>query len=308
MLFIVNPTAARGRGRRVWEAARRQLEARGVAFVARLTAQPGDATRLTGEALRAGERVIVALGGDGTLSEVVNGWFDEAGRAIRPEAALGLVPCGTGSDFRRTLGIADPRAALDAICAGKTAPLDVVRVALRDPAGRPVSRYAINLVSFGLGGDSVALVNAWRETWPRWIGGHARFVLAALQGLRNYRNRPVEVRLDDGPPFTIQSNFLVAANGCYAGGGMLFAPHARPDDGRLDVVLTDGAGRWEIVRELPGLRSGAYLANPRVSEHRAASLDIRGDDPLAIDIDGEAAGRTPARLTVLPAALRFLVP
>ncbi|MFN0087287.1 MAG: diacylglycerol/lipid kinase family protein [Blastocatellia bacterium] len=308
MVFIVNPTAARGRGRREWAAVRRELDARGIAFEGRCTTRAGEAAELARESLRAGGETVIAVGGDGTLSEVVNGYFDDAGRAINPRAVIGLIPCGTGSDFCRTLGLTDRGAALQAIQGGRTASLDVMRVALRDRDGRPVQRCAINVVSFGLGGESVALVNSWREIWPRWIGGHARFVLAALHGLRRFRNRRVALRLDDECERVIHSNFFVAANGRFAGGGMMLAPHARPDDGLIDVILTDGAGRWDILRELPRLRRGAHLENPKITEHRVAKLEVAGDDPLAVDIDGEAAGVTPAMITLIPTAIRFFIP
>lgn len=313
MVFIVNPTAARGRGRREWASVQRELGARGEAFEAfeafegRCTTRSGEATELAREALRAGEEAIVAVGGDGTLNEVVNGYFDEAGSAINPRAAIGLLPCGTGSDFCRTLGLTDRAKALQAIRGGKTALLDVLRIVLRDREGRPIQRYAINVVSFGLGGDTVALVNAWRDAWPRWIGGHPRFILAALHGLRRYRNRRIALRLEDETERTIHSNFLVAANGRFAGGGMMLAPNARPDDGLIDVILTKDVSRWDILRELPRIQRGAHLENPKVSEHKAARLSIAGDDSLAVDIDGEAAGFTPATLTILPASIRFFV-
>ncbi|MDX2031964.1 MAG: diacylglycerol kinase family lipid kinase [Blastocatellia bacterium] len=308
MIFIVNPTAARGCGEREWASVRRELAARGPSFAERRTTRGGEATALAREALRAGEQALIAVGGDGTLNEVVNGYFDETGGAINPRAAIGLIPCGTGSDFRRTLGLNDRRTALQAIRGGRTASLDVMRVTLRDRDARPVQRHAINIVSFGLGGDSVALVDKWRGTWPRWIGGHPRFVLAALHGLFRYRNRRVELRLDETRELIIRSNFFLAANGRYAGGGMMLAPHARPDDGLLDVILTDDVGRGDILRELPRIRRGAHLAHPRVSEHKVACVSIDGDDPLAVDIDGEAAGFTPAVIAIHPAAIRFFVP
>jgi diacylglycerol kinase family enzyme len=113
--------------------------------------------------------------------------------------------------------------------------------------------------------------------------------------------------LDGEQEVKINSNFLVVANGRFAGGGMMLAPHAELNDGLCDVVLTDGATRWDIIKELPRIQRGAHLNNPKVSQHRAAKVEITCDDALAVDIDGEAAGFTPAKLSIVPSSIRFIV-
>ncbi|MGE0128839.1 MAG: diacylglycerol kinase family protein [Blastocatellales bacterium] len=307
MFFIINPTAARGRALREWIRARKELIARGVKFDEHLTKHQGEAVEVTRWLFRRGEDTIIAVGGDGTLNEIVNGYFDETGHAINSEAAIGLLPAGTGSDFRRSVGLITRDDALNAIKQRETALLDVLRVELLDRDGLPVTRHSINVVSFGLGGEAVALVNAWRESWPRWIGGRPRFVVAALKALRNYKNRQVVALLDGGRAIEIISNFFVVANGRFAGGGMMLAPHAELSDGLCDVVMTDGATRWDIIRELPGIQRGAHLDNPKVSSRRASKVEITCDDRLAVDIDGEAAGFIPAKLTVVPSSVRFII-
>lgn len=307
MFFIVNPTAACGRALREWKWARRALASRNLKFTERLTRGPGEALELTRWLLRHGAEMIIAVGGDGTLSEVVNGYFDEDGQAINAEAAIGLLPAGTGSDFRRSVGLIARDDAIDAIEQRETALLDVLRVEFLDRDGLPVTRHSINVVSFGLGGEAVAMVNAWREVWPRWIGGRPRFVVAAVKALWNYRNRPVTALLDDDRVVEINSNFFVVANGRFAGGGMMLAPRAELNDGLCDVVLTDGATPWDIIKELPRIQRGAHLNNPKVSDHRASKVEIACDDRLAVDIDGEAAGFTPANVTVVPSSIRFIV-
>lgn len=309
MLFVINPTAARGRASREWCKAQLDLRKRGVNFTQHLTSQPGEASDVTRQALLAGELCVIAVGGDGTLNEIVNGYFDELGQPINPQAAIGLLPCGTGSDFRRSVGVMNRGAALQAIIAGQSRLIDLVKIELIGHNGHPISRYSINVISFGLGGEVVRLVNSWRITWPPWIGGHARFVLAALKALQAYRNRPIRIVCDGGlKDESIFSNFLVAANGRFAGGGMKFAPYASLDDGLMDIVLAENASRWDIVKELPRIRFGAHLRNSKVRMLRHRTLTIQTQKPLPIDVDGEAAGVTPARLTVLPAALRFIMP
>lgn len=307
MFFIINPTAARGRALREWTKVRREFTDRGVKFDEHVTKHPGEAMQVARWVLRHGEEAVIAVGGDGTLSEVVNGYFDEAGRVINAKAAIGLLPAGTGSDFRRSVGLIARNDALDTIKRRETALLDVLRIELLDRDDQPVTRHSINVVSFGLGGEAVTTVNAWRESWPRWIGGRPRFVIAALKALRNYRNRPVIVRMDGEQALEINSNFLVVANGRFAGGGMMLAPSAELNDGLCDVALTDGATRWDVIRELPGIQRGSYLNNPKVSYHRASKVEIACDGALAVDIDGEAAGFTPAVLTIVPSSVRFII-
>jgi YegS/Rv2252/BmrU family lipid kinase len=248
---------------------------------------------------------VVAVGGDGTLSEIVNGYLDNTGARVNENASLGLIPSGTGSDFRRSIGLGDLKQAISLILSDKTVLIDAAQASFCDEQGREVSRHFINLASFGLGGDVSAYVNRWRDRLPRWLGGQARFVAASLLALKRYRLARLRVSADGQPAITIESNLIVVANGKFAGAGMMLAPNAELDDGLLDVILTDRATRLDVIRELPRIRLGGYLKNPKVRELRAREITITSEGRLAIDIDGEMAGYTPARLRILPAAVRF---
>jgi len=307
MLFIINPTAARGRASRAWSKAQLELRKRGVNFTEHLTSQSGEACEVTRRALLAGDGCVIAVGGDGTLNEIVNGYFDKNDRPINPQAAIGLLPCGTGSDFRRSVGLMNRKIALQAIVAGQSRLIDLVKIELIGQGGQALSRYAVNVISFGLGGEVVKMVNSWRNTWPRWIGGHTRFVLAALKALKAYRNHRIWISFDESHETEICSNFLVVANGRFAGGGMKFAPQAELDDGLMDVVLTDEANRLDILKELPRIRFGWHLRNPKVKLLRSRSVIINASQPLPVEVDGESAGFTPARLMLHPSALRFVM-
>ncbi len=308
MLFVINPTAARGRASREWSKAQLELRKRGAIFKEHLTTRPGEACEFTRQALLAGEVCVIAVGGDGTLNEVVSGYFDKCGQPINPQASIGLLPCGTGSDFRRSLGLNNRETALQAIVSGKSRLMDVVKIELTGQDGQPVSRYSVNVISFGLGGEVVNLVNSWRNVWPPWIGGHTRFVLAALKALKTYHNHRIRISFNDGQKAKeICSNFLVAANGRFAGGGMKFAPQAKFDDGLMDIVLIDKPDRLDILKELPRIRFGWHLRNPKVKLLRTPSIVISASKPLPIDVDGESVGVTPAKLTIQPSALRFVI-
>ncbi len=270
-----------------------------------MTTRAGEATEVAREALNVGVTRIVAVGGDGTLSEVVNGYFDSCGRIINSSAAIGLLPSGTGSDFRRSLGLTSRSDWIRTLISSETRLLDAARADFQDLDGASASRTFINVASFGLGGDVSALVNRWRESLPRWIGGSARFAAAAIAALGRYKNVAASLRLDERE-MAINSNLIVVANGRFAGGGMMLAPHAELDDGLLDVIVTDGATRLDVIRELPRIQRGAHLKNPKVTEMRAREVSIYTKEPMAIDLDGEMVGFTPAHLRVLPSAIRFL--
>ncbi len=287
---------------------------RGAAFAEHVTSRSGEATEITRKAIAKGTRCVIAVGGDGTLGEVVNGYLavcfagegDDQGHPINEDVALGLLPSGTGSDFRRSLGLDSLQEAIHAIINRRTRLIDAGRCEFTNTDGQIASRYFINLASFGLGGDVVALVNGWRGRLPSWVGGRARFVAAALKALGRYRNISVAVQLDGERRVEIKSNLIVVANGRFAGGGMMLAPHARLDDGLFDVILTDGATRMDVIKELPRIGVGGLLKNPKVKEMRAREVSITSAVPIALDLDGETAGQTPARLMLLPAAVRLI--
>ncbi|HEU4386695.1 MAG TPA: hypothetical protein VFV34_02780, partial [Blastocatellia bacterium] len=154
-------------------------------------------------------------------------------------------------------------------------------------------------------GEVAALVNQWRNSLPRWIGGRSRFALAAIRALNNYSNRPVHIVADGEDDLTISSDLLVVGNGRFAGGGMMLTPGSVMDDGLLDLLITDSATRLDVIRELPRIRRGRHLGNPRVAQIRSRAFTIDADRPLAVDADGESIGFTPARVRVLPKVVRF---
>jgi len=305
-LFIINPVSGGGAALKAWRTARLALQTTGLTIREHVTARAGEAIEATRDALTRGITRIVAVGGDGTLSEVVNGYLDDNGRALNPQAAIGVLPGVTGADFCKTLGMTARAQAIRAISGATSKIIDAGRITFNDEGGQAFTRAFVNLASFGLGGDTAMWVNRWRGKRSRLLKGRAKYALAALRALDGYRNHGVRVRLDQESELDIDSNLLVVANGKFAGGGMMLAPDARLDDGLFDVILADGATRWDIIEELPRIGRGGHLKNPKVSQHRARTISITAREPLAIDVDGDFAGYTPAELVVLPSVVRLM--
>jgi diacylglycerol kinase (ATP) len=304
-LFIINPVAGFGTTTRNWIDARRALTKCGLSFNEHVTSRAGEATEVTREALRSGITQVVAVGGDGTLNEVVNGYFDGSGQAVSTEGRIGIMPSGTGSDFRRSVDIASASDSIRALKEGRHRIIDVARVKFRGLDGIQVSRYYINVASFGLGGDVAAYVNKWHGSLPRWIGGRTRFSAAAVRALSHYKTTSATIVLDGDRKLEVESHLLVVANGRFAGGGMMLAPDARLDDGLLDVIITDRATRFDVIMELPRIRRGGYIKNPKVSQAKARNISIEAADALALDVDGESVGTTPTTIEIVPACLHF---
>jgi diacylglycerol kinase family enzyme len=317
-LFIIyNPAA--GRARRAWPVAREALEAARASYEVRETNSPDDATRIARTALREGCEVIAALGGDGTLGETATGFFDlnnldDNGlpSPVNARAVFAPLPAGTGNDFTRALANGKPApletwlATLVAHLQGKhePRPVDTIYCATDNGARRFI---ALNLVSLGLSVEVIERVRA-QNGWLQKLPGGARFVWGALGALRAWRERPARVTLDDEPPREFTTNLLTFANSPYAGGGMMFAPAAKLDDGRLDALLSGGLGRAEILRELPRIRSGGHVANPKVTipQARRARVETLDTAQFTVEADSNLRGVTPLEMRVMPQSLRVL--
>ncbi len=319
-LIIINQIAARAR--RAWPIIRARLDQAGIGYEVHETSSAGDATGRTRMALEKGCRLIGIVGGDGTLSEAAAGYFsplpvanDDLPRAINPEAALAVLPSGTGNDFARNL--AGRRAPFDywidsfiAHCrssrAQTTRLVDVIRV--RTDEGRR-QLICINASTLGLGGETAARVAAQGNS-IRHFSGQARFIVGAVGALAAWRERPVQVQVDDLAVIEGPMNLVAVANARYAGAGMMLSPDAKLDDGKLDVVTARGLGRAEILRELARIHKGGHVANGKVKIVQGRCVRIQTtvpEDAMLIEVDGNVSGRTPADYSIVPAALRMVL-
>jgi YegS/Rv2252/BmrU family lipid kinase len=255
----------------------------------RASTRPGELTQLAREA---DADLLVVVGGDGSVNEVVNGI---AGRTVE----LAVVPQGTGKDFARTHGI--PTKFDDAVRValnGRVRELDVGRVSFRGG-----DRYFANVASLGMSGAVAQRANSMSKA----LGGRLTFFYALTREFLTWKNTNVRVQTVEGARSGLMHD-VVVANGRYHGGGMKLTPDAETDDGLFDVLLIGDVSKLDFVTTAPKLYRGTHVTHPRVEILRSAFVDVEADAPLPLETDGELAGTTPARFETVPRALRLRVP
>jgi YegS/Rv2252/BmrU family lipid kinase len=291
-VFLVNPASANGATGRRWpelQARAAELGLRGDTLVSE---RPGQLTELA-RAAAADHELLVVVGGDGTLNEVVNG---VAGLGIE----LAVLPSGTGQDFGRTHGI--PRRFDDAVRAaltGDAKQVDLGCVTLGDGSARVFA----NVGSVGMSGAVARRANSMTKA----LGGRVTFYYALVREFATWQNTEVTVTFDGGERRG-RMHDVVVANGRWHAGGMQLAPDARADDGLFDVILVGDVTKLDFVTTSPKLYSGRYVTHPRVEVLRTSTLSVEAEAPLPVELDGEPAGALPARFEVLPSALSVRVP
>ncbi len=290
-VFLVNPASANGATGKRWPKLRARAEELGLRGQTLLSERPGHLTDLAREAACTYE-LLVVVGGDGTLNEVVNG-------VVGSNAELAILPAGTGQDFGRTYGI-------------PTKFDDAVRLALTgDPKtidlGRAIfvggERYFANVGSVGMSGAVAKRANSMSKR----LGGRATFYYALVREFVKWQNTEVTVTFDGGERRGPMHDVIVA-NGQWHGGGMWLAPDASFDDGLFDVVVIGDISKLDFVTTSPKLYKGGHVHHPRVEVLRTAALTIDAAEPLPIELEGEPVGTTPARFEIVPHALRVRVP
>ena len=295
-VIIVNPSSAGGSTGEAWPQIASDLRSQFGAFRVPFTKHRGDAAALANEAARKGAKFIIACGGDGTISEVANGILSSG-----KDAELGLLPSGTGGDFRRTLEIpARTRDAAKILRTGRTARIDAGRVSYVDHDGTDATRYFLGVASCGMSTKVIARVKA----------DGASFASALLKTAM--RNEPVRlvVQLDDSHERHLVVSNLCVANARYFGGGMKIAPDAKLTDGMFDVISVGDLSAMKIFTSAPRVYTGSHLSMPEVIHALARKITVKAADSLAeiaMEVDGELPGRLPATFQIIPEALRVRV-
>lgn len=304
LCLIVNPRAGRRGAARSLRRLEGALTERGLEHDVELTAGPGDATRIARRRLGEGWRFLVAVGGDGTVHEVVNGMVgDGAGGGPTVQGAvLGVVASGSGCDYIRTFGLpSDPAGAAARLAGDATRPVDLARITYTDPAGHRAERCFANIAEVGLGASTAARA----ARLPRWLG-RSRYLVAFWAVLPGHRAGAARIEVDGTVARDGRAVNVVAANGRYFGGGMHVSPRSDPSDGTLEVLVFTGR-KTDSFTMLPRVYLGRHVPHARIVELRGGRIRVESARPLAVEADGEVLGTTPVTIEALPAALTLKV-
>ncbi len=293
----MNPASGNGATGKRWPELAHRASMLGLTGETLISDRPGHLIEHAHAAVDAGARLVVAVGGDGTLNEVVNGI---AGRDVE----LATIPLGTGMDFVRTYGI--PTKFDDAVrvaLTGATRTIDAGRVSYRTWGGESADRYFANVGSVGMSGAVAQRANGMSKA----LGGKLTFFYALTRVFLEWENTEVTVMLDDGERRG-RMHDVVVANGAWHGGGMKLAPAALPDDGLFDVVLIGDIGKVDFLTTAPKIYKGRHVAHRKVEVVRSRRVEVDAAERLPIEVEGEQVGTTPAVFEIVPGALRLRVP
>lgn len=291
---IVNPAAGGGRCGKLAPAVLDRLRAAGLTLEVRQTRAPGEATVFANQAYANGCRNFIAVGGDGTGFEIVNGIFPEA--LTQGRAALGFLPLGTGNSFLRDFTERGAEYAIDAILAGKRRSCDVIQ--LNHSGG---SLYYINTLNMGFAADVATLTNRRLK-----FMGELGYLAGVLVSLARLRRRPFPLRTE-GERDDRRCLFVAFSNSKYTGGKMMIAPHATIDSGTIDYVHWGPIGRLGLVRNLPNLFDGSHMKHPLASHRTATRIEFDLTEPVDVVVDGEVLTLEVESLQAIPGALDVMV-
>jgi diacylglycerol kinase (ATP) len=301
---IVNPFSARGQTEKRWETIKAAIRSHFREFKYIFTEKPRQATDIARELLQQGFDLLIGVGGDGTLNEISNGFFHaQSGLAINGEAAVGIIPSGTGSDFIRFMKVPrefEKSAAHIKNSANKK--IDIGKITYGGP-GNNKTQYFINVADFGLGAEVIRKISGVKSGQR----GAFTYYRGLLSTMMNYRSKKVKLTLDDNRQ--LQGEYLIGAvaNGRIFGGGMVIAPQAEPDDGYFDLVLIESMKKLEILANSRLLYSGTIAKNPKVHILRARNIKVESPDEVHIEYDGEMGEKLPAEFSIVEKALNFRI-
>lgn len=293
VVVVRNPAAGRGRGERLWRQVETCLrDTWGIPLAVWETERPGHATELARQAVAEGADLVIAVGGDGTIGEVVAG-------LVGSRTCLGIVPTGTGNDFARHVGLAfEPGEIAEAALGGRRTAVDLLRWTTEDRSG-----YLLNVAGAGFDAAVAERVNKGF----RILRGAAAYVGAVVSTLAHYKPEQFHLEID-GMPLDSSVMLCAVANASSYGGGMKIAPEADIEDGFFDLVVVQGVGRTEFLRAFPSVFKGAHTHHPKVLALRGRQIRIESEKPLPFLADGEIVGTTPVEFEVVPKALDVMLP
>lgn len=308
-LIIVNPKSAAGATESRWAEIAADFRTHFGAFQVAFTKKHGDGIALAKRGAEQGRKFIIACGGDGTINEVANGILES-----NPEIELGILPSGTGGDFRKTIGMpTEIRETARALRNGKTKKIDVGRVTFENFENKKVRRYFLNVASFGLSASIIENVKS--TTALKWlphdlIRGKASFALSTLQEVLDLEFKTVRVKMDEKEEKQLNTINFCVCNSRFFGGGMKIAPNAKINDGFFDIVNIGDIKTAKILLNAYTLYLGTHLTLPEVKSTLAKEIEVfPGENKeIKIEVDGELPGKLPAKFEILPEFLKVRVP
>lgn len=305
IFVVVNPQAGSGRTGRRWPDIAKRIAGQIGTFDHALTTGGGQASLLARQAIARGATLVIAVGGDGTINETVNGFTDAMG-AVNATCAFAAISEGTGADFARNLAPEGYSSdTVTAIASGKRRRIDLGRVTYTDDARQRASRLFINIASMGLSGAVDRQVNADRVTG--FLPGKLVFYLATLRALMCHENQTVRLTIDDTEPLLVDLTMAAIANGQYFGGGMRVAPQARLDSGLFEIIVLSCGSRLSLIKDLSQVYRGAHMNHRMIIARKGrrivAEVMAPGNGKVPLDIDGESPGYLKAEFDILPGAL-----
>lgn len=302
VLAVVNPKAGQGRAGSKWPKEKTNIMRADWQLDEAFTTGPGDATRITRDAIRAGYDVVLAVGGDGTINEVVNGFFDGDG-LIRKGVHFGVVPLGSGSDFVRSFDQFEGFSKHEWLNRySKAYPIDLGRVIYTAADGGQHLRYFVNVSDVGIGAETCRRV----ETGYKKLGGVLGFFSGTVVTMMLYKNTEFEIGIDD---YHAKGRYtgIIISNGRYFGGGMEIAPLAKLDSGVFNVLAIGDISRIELIRNFLKVYKGTHLSHPAIDFREARSVRVRPEKAVALEMDGECAIIVEATYTIVTHAIELLV-
>jgi len=304
-IVIVNPQAGNGRTEKIWPNIESALKKSIGSFEVLQTTCRGDATDLSRRILKEDAARIVAVGGDGHLNEVLNG-FIENDLPVNAESRLSFVMTGTGCDFQRSLGISGKwQNAVAELKDAKVRKIDVGKVTYTAADKTQKIRYFDNIASFGLSGavDHCLDHSRLRD----YLGGSPLFLWATIKTVFTHPHQSIRFRIDDGPEEEICSRLGLLANGRYFGGAMHAAPEAELDDGLLDLLMLKEISVAKFLWHLPKIYKGTHLKIPEIFFQKVRKFTAESSEQVILDIDGESPGYLAATFEVLPKILNLQI-
>lgn len=303
ILAVVNPVSANGTTGKEWSKFENKIKESGVDLDVQFTRYPLHAIEITRIALKSGYDIIVSVGGDGTMNEVLNGFF-ENDCIINDNANLAVFSRGTGCDLVRTLGIGKEvediiRILLDRKCIR----CDVGKVNYIEYSGEKKIRYFLNVSDVGIGAETTYRVNRNSKA----LKGFLSFFLGALSTIIKNKNKKLKIVIDGNITIEEKINSVIIGNGRYFGGGMHVAPTAQIDDGLFDIIILGDLDKTELIMNFPKIYKGAHLTHPKVRSYRGKNIKIYSDEKILIELDGEQPGTIDAEFKIIHKGINILI-